>query len=116
MADVALTSTEGFDQHLTLDAIPRITKREARRLRRRLDREVLGLDEPAARHDDGALDGVFQLADVARPAMPRDGFDGGEAEPELPSLLLAAATEEGVGQEYDVLASFPSWRHRDHDD
>src|SRR5206468_4864703 len=105
VTDVALAPAERFHQHLALRPVPCVPQGEPSRLRYRLDGEVLGLDEPSAGHDDGTLDGVLQLADVARPAMAGDGLDGRQGEPQLATLPLPAATEERVGEEHDGLAA-----------
>ena len=38
----------------------------------RVEREIVGVDLSTLRQDDGALDGILELADVARPSMRED--------------------------------------------
>src|SRR3989338_6534897 len=73
LADIAPGLQESVEQGLPLGLAPGLAQgRRLARAREHRNAEVGRLDEAPGGHDDGALDGVLQFADVARPAVGRD--------------------------------------------
>src|SRR6185503_10341162 len=98
LADVAPRLHQGVHHGLALGAPARLAQ-GGPVVRRGIERksEIAGLDDVTGGHDDGALHGVVELADVARPAVPADGFERGAAEAKLAALLrLGMPPEERV--------------------
>ena len=80
-------------------------------------RDALGLDEPPLLHEDGALDRVGQLTDVARPGVGLEQLEDFGREPLHRFLERAAqAPEQVVGQRVDVLPALPQGRQVDAQD
>src|SRR6185369_4064364 len=80
------------------------------------DFEALAVLEAAIEHQDGALDGLLELADVPR---PRPGLEpGGGAVPERHRGLAVGARarlEEVPREQRDVAAALAQRRHADDD-
>src|SRR5690606_18095846 len=74
-------------------------------------------DDVPASEDECSLDGVLQLADVARPAVLVDELEGfrGEALHFL-LVLLDEAAQERLGEEADVAAPLAERRQEEGDD
>ena len=73
-------------------------------------------DQVAFADDDGALDDVLELADVAGPRVahqqpPRLGLEGLD----LAIVLLGAADAEVLGEQRDVVRTLAQRRHRQRD-
>src|SRR5229473_3554630 len=115
-ADVAAAPHEGIDDEPPLALVARLPKGGER-----VDDgggiqvEVRGPDDPAGRHDDGSVDLVLELADVARPLVLDDGLQGLGAEANLALEGLAIAAQEGIGEEDHVLTALAERRQVDGD-
>src|SRR5712691_2829199 len=113
-ADVAAAAHEGIDDEPPLALVARLPKGGER-----VDDgggiqvEIRGPDDPARRHDDGPVDLVLQLADVARPLVLDDGLQGLGAEAHLALEGLRIAPEEGIGEEDHVLTALAERRQVD---
>src|SRR5919197_255323 len=94
--DVAFRPKERVHDHLPLHTIPRLAQGQPLARGGGRDPEVAGLDEAAPGHDDRALHGVLELADVARPRVVGDGGQGIPAELQLAAVFLAAAPPESI--------------------
>jgi len=79
-------------------------------------RQVGRLDEGTGREEDGALDGVLQLAHVAGVVVGEQQLLGRGGETPALAVLRVEAVEERVGEEEDVAAPVAQGRHRDLDD
>ena len=65
--------------------------------------EVRHVDLGLAAEDDGALDGVFQFADVAGPIVALEGGHGGFGEAyDFAAAVFAELAEEISGEQGDV--------------
>jgi hypothetical protein len=79
-----------------------------------LEGEVLGADLVAVAQDDGPLDGVLQLADVAGPGVAGQLGAGGVAEAgDLGVVLLDEAAQEVLGEQQGVAAAQAQRRQLD---
>ena len=68
--------------------------------------EVAGFDAIVAGQDDGAIDHVAQLADVARPVVGEEFLAGFRGELQIGAAVLAAEViEEIVHQHFDIAAA-----------
>ena len=84
-------------------------------------RDVVGqialAERVAARQDDGALDDVLQLADVARPRVVHEAVERAARRLQArPAVLRAVEAEEVVDEERNVLAPSAQGRRGDRDD
>src|SRR5438128_4683489 len=115
-ADIAPAPHERIDDESPLALVARLPKGGER-----IDHgggiqvEVRGSDDPAGRHDDGPVDLVLQLADVAGPLVLDDGLQGLGAEAHLALEGLRIAPEEGIGEEDHVLTALAERRQVDGD-
>src|SRR5262245_59182029 len=79
--------------------------------------EIVDVDDVARRHDQQALDGVLQFADVSLPARLLHELERGRREPLRAAVVLAAEDVHEVTDERgDVLAPVAQRRDADGDD
>lgn len=116
MAYVAGGAGEGLADEDTLDRFEAHFVEGGRGGAGLVEAEVGGFDLRAAGHEDGAFEGVVELADVAGPAMLQKGLDGGGFEAaDLLAVTLGVAGEEVRGERGDVFAAFAERREMDFD-
>ena len=72
--------------------------------------QVVEGDDVASGQDDGAVDGVLQLAHVAGPVVGVEGGDGGVVEA-AQALFIIGALQEALGQRRNLFAPLPQRRH-----
>ena len=78
--------------------------------------EVIRIDERTVGHDDGFLDAVLELPDVARPVRIPHRTDRLVTEAlALASVLLRERVQEELGELMDVIAAVPEGRKIDGD-
>jgi hypothetical protein len=83
---------------------------------RRVERQVRRADDLALRHQDRALDGVVELADVAGPGVAAHARRGLLVEPgDRLAVALDVLLQEMLGEEVDVLAALAQRRQVDLD-
>jgi len=73
-------------------------------------RQIADFDDALVAESDGALQAVFQLANVARPIIGQQGFHGGAGN--LEAARGSEAFEEKRGQDGNVGTALPQWRQR----
>src|SRR3954452_11240020 len=116
LADVAVAGERLLDQH-PLDLLQRQIlqlARGSRGRRRRLQAQVLRPHEVAAPHEHAALDGVVELAYVARPRVALQSGDRRLLEaPEALAVALRVLLQELLGQREDVVAALAQGRNAD---
>src|SRR5437899_3645190 len=111
---VAVDASERGHDQLPLDLIPRpaskITAGDGRE-DRRVEGEVSHLDVAASGLDDGSVQGVRELADVAGPAVRSQANAGGRRAPRSPPAVVGVEpADEVLGQPRDVLGPLPERR------
>ena len=74
------------------------------------------VDHLAPGHGGGAVDAVFQLADVAGELAGGQDVHGAVGEMQIALVFLVEALEEGVGEQRDVVAAVAQRRHEDRHD
>ena len=93
-----------------------ISSRRGGPSRPRAQAQVDGADDVALRHQDGALHGMIQLADVARPGVRQQRLDGALVEAgERLAVVLGMLPQEVRGQQRDVFAAVAQRRQADLD-
>ena len=75
------------------------------------------MDDVVPRHENGALDAAFQLADVARPVVAHQHVDHGARQPaHVAAVHAGIALQKEVGQLDDVRLALAQRRHVDRED
>ena len=71
-------------------------------------REVLDVESIEIRHDDGVFHGGPEFADISGPRVGEETGEGGIGEGFFGATVFAGKfAEEGIGEQDDVLFSFP---------
>src|SRR5437868_10055598 len=116
-AEIAIHPSKNAQHGALLGFIANLTQIERDRLRTdRCQTEVLAAYGWPIRHYHGALDDVFQFADVAGPRMRFDRGDGvGEDGHRAPLLVGRKAAREHVREERRISLTRTQWRNLDCD-
>src|SRR5215217_2477325 len=114
---VAVVSREHFVDVTLLEFFLGLEQRHDGLQVLRLEVQVVRAQERLVREDNGLLDAVLQLADVAGPAVLLHGDGGGRGEALGPGAELARVlVEEELAQHDDVLAALAQGRQLQGDD
>jgi len=82
-----------------------------------LGRQIVDLDRGSARKHHGALDGVLELAHVARPLVAAQRLRGGARKSRQVAVVARGISlKEVLGQERDIVAAIAQRRDRHRDD
>src|SRR6185436_1851905 len=122
-----IADPERFEDRLALQLVERDPRRGQAQVERRdvvrrrapggAEVQVVLEKESPLGHEDGALDGVFELANVPRPSVALQRAHGGGLEPPDVLLeLLREAIDEVRGERNDVLLALAQRRHLHVDD
>src|SRR5262252_9275803 len=116
LADVSVEAGERLFDQEAFDLFEVHVFEPRRAVRRLIEAQVAGLDDRPLRHQDGAFDGVVQLAHVAGPGVLRKRVYRRRVErSDEFAIVLGVQLQKMIGEQWDVFPAVAQRRYADFD-